>query len=168
MVKKVLLKTAWLLVALLLPTVANAQQEGSSSTTDKTMALVIEKTDASQIEFQLDEMPKLTVVNGDLVVNSKGAITRVPLTTIARLVYKSNELSGIEAPATTKRYTRQGDRLVLQSLPAGTAVNLYTVDGQLVNSYKANGNSPVVLSLTTLPAGIYVVETNNLTFKIQK
>ena len=167
MMKKLLLSSAWLLAALLAPAPAHAEP-GETGASAKPMALVVVKTDGSQIEFPLDGMPKITVADGNLVIAARGAETTLAMAGVARMVYKEDAAAGIGTPDAAQSLTRQGDNLILSALPAGAAVRLYTVAGQLVKAFRADGASPVVLSLSSLPSGVYVVECNNQTFKVQK
>ena len=89
---------------------------------------------------------RLTVSNGQLVAtNSDGSVT-FPLSEL-RVMYFSNDASGISTD--------------IVSMPNDGAVEVYTTSGVLVGSYAS-----LTEAKATMKRGIYVIKTNDKTFKI--
>ena len=59
-------------------------------------------------------------------------------------------------------------QVVLYGLQEGTPVRLYNSSGVLVARGIVERGKPFTLSLRSLPAGVYVIQNDHQTFKIQK
>lgn len=57
----------------------------------------------------------------------------------------------------------EGQNVVISNVEPGDHISVYTVNGMLVASHEANNNVVKI----SLPAGIYIIRVNNVTFKIQ-
>jgi hypothetical protein len=58
--------------------------------------------------------------------------------------------------------------LVISQLKANATVNIYAFDGKLVQQLTARHAGTYRLSLSSLPAGVYLVKADNITYKITK
>lgn len=79
-----------------------------------------------------------------------------------------NDPDGISLPeATSKMQFKEGE-LQLTGCTPNSAVSVYDMAGLLVQTVQTDANGNLSLSLNTLRSGIYIIKTNNTTFKIQK
>ncbi len=79
-----------------------------------------------------------------------------------------NDPDGVSLPeATSKMQFKEGE-LQLTGCTPNSAVSVYDMAGLLVQTTKTDANGNLSLSLNTLRSGIYIIKTNNTTFKIQK
>ena len=79
-----------------------------------------------------------------------------------------NDPDGISLPeATSKMQFKEGE-LQLTGCTPNSVVSVYDMAGLLVQTTKTDANGNLSLSLNTLRSGIYIIKTNNTTFKIQK
>ena len=79
-----------------------------------------------------------------------------------------NDPDGISLPeATSKMQFKEGE-LQLTGCTPNSAVSVYDMEGLLVQTVQTDANGNLSLSLNTLRSGIYIIKTNNTTFKIQK
>lgn len=79
-----------------------------------------------------------------------------------------NDPDGVSLPeATSKMQFKEGE-LQLTGCTPNSAVSVYDMAGLLVQTVQTDANGNLSLSLNTLRSGIYIIKTNNTTFKIQK
>lgn len=79
-----------------------------------------------------------------------------------------NDPDGISLPeATSKMQFKEGE-LQLTGCTPNSAVSVYDMAGLLVQTVQTDANGNLSLSLNTLRSAIYIIKTNNTTFKIQK
>ena len=87
---------------------------------------------------------------------------------VRRYTYES-VASGIDEVKTVRAaFSRDGETLTLAGLKPGTAIYLYNVAGQLLRTIDSGTQPEVVVSVSQLPAGVYVVKANDVTYKITK
>lgn len=60
----------------------------------------------------------------------------------------------------------EGNTLTFNGLPAQSRISLFSVNGQMINTYQCDGNT--VLTLDKYPSGMYLITVNNTTFKLIK
>ena len=107
--------------------------------------LTLRTANGGETPLVVDKL-RLTVSNGQLVAtNSDGSVT-FPLSEL-RVMYFSNDASGISTD--------------IVSMPNDGAVEVYTTSGVLVGSYAS-----LTEAKATMKRGIYVIKTNDKTFKI--
>ncbi len=63
---------------------------------------------------------------------------------------------------------RNPDYVVIRGMKAGGAVTLCGVSGMVLASTKADGNGTATLGVGSLQSGVYILTTNETTFKIYK
>ena len=85
--------------------------------------------------------------------------------------YFENDASAIGELESVKlrlRYTGS-DKVVIEGISADADVRLYSTNGTLINGSVATVNGQVVISLSSLPKGIYIISVNkNQNIKINK
>ena len=106
---------------------------------------------------------RIAVVKGD------GIDVSFELAQMMRMHYEEDPTpTGIDTVNEQKATTdKEQETILLNNLPAGTMVSIYTLDGKQVYSRAADGNT-LSLPLSSLKSGVYVVKANGLTYKIQK
>ena len=79
-----------------------------------------------------------------------------------------NDPDGVSLPeATSKMHFKEGE-LQLTGCTPNSTVSVYDMAGLLVQTVQTDANGNLSLSLNTLRSSIYIIKTNNTTFKIQK
>jgi sugar lactone lactonase YvrE len=63
---------------------------------------------------------------------------------------------------------QEGDVLVISQVKAGATVSVYALDGKLIRQLTAPHAGTYRLNLSELPAGLYLVKADNVTYKIVK
>ncbi len=152
--KKLLL----LLTALFAITVARAE--------DKALQILL--SDGHVVTINLNEEPRTTYEDGQLVITSTKNTVSYPLEQVKRFTYVS-AVAGITSPKEVgASFSTDGESLTFKGLKPHTKIYLYTVAGQLLQTIDSGTQSQTVISASHLPYGVYVVKVNGGTFKITK
>jgi phosphosulfolactate synthase (CoM biosynthesis protein A) len=61
-----------------------------------------------------------------------------------------------------------GNAIRLSGFTPGSIVQLFTVDGQYVDSYRIGQDGSLIISLDGLKRGVHIVKTESITYKIIK
>ena len=130
--------------------------------------LKVWQADGQVLTISLADEPRTTYSDGNLIITSSKTSVTLPLERVRRYTYES-VASGIdEAKAVHAAFSRDGETLTLTGLKPGTAIYLYNVAGQLLRTIDSGTQPKVVVSVSNLPAGVYVVKANDVTYKITK
>lgn len=119
----------------------------------------IAKANVSRILLEAEQVV-VVPVEGDQVAYDKANITRVEL----NAEMNGNAIGSLRGIASLRV---GGDYVSAQSLPAGSAIAIYTTDGRCISSQKAaNGNAS--LPISGLGHGTYIVRAGKLSLKFTK
>jgi hypothetical protein len=137
----------------------------------KDYLLVIDFTDGTDMTFSLTTRPVLTFAEQSLIISAEGQKTEIEMVNVANFHFKEG-LSDIRSPRMDEdlAIVWQGDdQIVISNVSSGTIVRLYGIDGTFYpNIINAFDNRQVV-SLTSLPKGIYLLNINShRTLKINR
>ena len=160
-----LVKTRRLLTALLM---LFAMMEGHAQS--DTQHLVVWQKGGQKVYFDLAEEPRTTFENGLLVITTNTVQTTYQLSNIIRYTYEGH-IPHIGPTGINSRDVvfRQGnDQMAFDGLPDGTTIELYSVDGKMLSTQRADSGQTTVVSLADQPAGTYIVKVNDTTFKFMK
>ena len=136
---------------------------------DSKTQLVVWQTDGSCVFYSLDEYPKTTFSNDNLVITTTNISVEYPMAKIARYTYDSST-NGIDKKRIHKGIIvkQTGNELIISNLPKGGKVSVFTVDGKLINSIQSAGQELIQLPLRQLTKGTYIIKTDDITYKILK
>ena len=157
-----------------------------SANADTGDVLVVEPNNAEDQtqQFYLSESPKI-VFGADEIVVYHNATTAEEFTTfsysqVKRIYITSLESSSEQSGETTSveeelkkenifsfRYV-DGQTVCIAGIEPNTVIGLYSVNGQKIPMETNRSDNEVVISLSSLPRGIYVIRCNNQSFKIYK
>lgn len=156
------IRLATLLAAMLLAASPQARAESNS--------LLIHFADGTSASIQLYTRPRVTFEGDRVCVRSSVADFSYPAAEVLRFQYRVNDHTvGADAPEAAGETFRQEDGNITfdASVPAA-AIQLFAEDGKLMPVSLATANGRSVLSLSPLPAGVYVLKVNGQTSKIVK
>jgi len=154
-------KILFIMLALVLPVVASAD--------DETQRLVVWLKNGEKVYFDLAAEPKTRFSNGLLIISyDKTLETSYQLSNVLRYTHEGvcTDVNETKTHDLTVAQTKDG--ITLKNVPAGTPVRLYNPAGHLLETKTSNGTSAVQFSLAAHPAGVYLVNLNDQTFKITK
>ncbi len=130
---------------------------------EKGLCVVIHEAQGTTA-FDLSTRPVVSFTDDDVKIESGDVTVLYPLDKYLKLTIEEHDVAvGMKAVAT------EGFRITDTEIVAtgGGSLALYAVDGKRIATAKA-ADGTAHLSIAALPAGVYIVVTNNQTFKISK
>ncbi len=123
------------------------------------------------VTFSFQQTPKITCAGTTVTVAYSDGSLEYAMSDIKKLAFGDSETVGIEdAPAAVKEgdiaYANGAYRF--SGFKAGNRVYLYNIGGVLVQSYAIPATGSLEVSTSSLPAGIYVITINGITYKFNK
>lgn len=151
--------------------VVASSHTGSNELTTKEN-LVVWLKDGSKTTFVLNEKPIVTIGDKTLKVNGAKASAEYDFKDILRLTYDgmfpddiTKEISTTEAE-TDKPFTQTSEALVFSSDKEILDVKIVAVSGTVVKRFTVQDGSAVTLPLSQIPTGVYVINVNNISYKV--
>ena len=138
---------------------------------DKQNTLIVLTKNNVMHQFVLADKPKVTFEGNQLKVTCEKASASASfnLSDIIRFTYEGKDAAGIdELTVDPAEISMEGGTLVISQMKANSTVNVYSMDGKLVRQLTAQRAGTYRLSLSSFPAGVYLVKADNYTFKITK
>lgn len=136
---------------------------------DQVQTLIVQLKNGSQTAFFLKDKPQVKFDGTNLKVTSTVGDTSFALSDVLRFTYAKKDPTGISETVTDPTGVNfQGDVLVISQLKANDDVSVYALDGKLLRQLKASHAGTYRLNLSELPAGLYLVKADNVTYKIVK
>ena len=130
--------------------------------------------DGTTVYFFLEEKPMITFVNDDVSVVCDSEEVTVKRSLVDHFEFVTELPSGIEEveetenEVSTERIELTHNVIQICGLVPGGKVQLYSINGQALHSSTANGAGIAILSIASLPEGIYIVNYNEQTIKFIK
>lgn len=129
--------------------------------------LVIWQKDGTAMDVELYTQPQVQFANDKVYITSSVINLEYDANNVLRFTYKGKD-TGISFPKTEADYTQEGDRLVFHGVLSTDKIALYKVNGiRVPASFICNGTD-AILSLSSIPSGIYVLCVNGKTSKFTK
>lgn len=134
-----------------------------------TSGLVIHFADGTTQTVQLYTQPLVTFEEGFVKVVSPVATMSYEAKDVLRFTYEGYPMSdGVEAALAADTYRHEGEQLVFDARVQPSDIQLFSDDGKHIPaSISVVGGRPV-LSISSLPAGIYLLSVNGRTSKLLK
>lgn len=133
------------------------------------VALKIHCKSGADVIILLDERPKVTFDNNDLVIATQTRMVNYPAEEVLKFTYLD------ELPVHVDNVTQSGmvfsfddNKLMVQHLDPNAAVTVCAVDGRILASGQSDAQGRVSMPLPEVPGGVYVVKTPSVTFKLRK
>lgn len=126
-----------------------------------------------KVSFAFTQKPVIAVSNSELSVSVAG-VQRVSYAyaDVQRVFLSDDVASGIapvqaDPSQQSVTFTWQDGQLRANSLAAGEQVHVYSIDGKLALSGRAQADGTLQISFSSLPKGVYVVRTQGgLSYKL--
>jgi len=136
----------------------------------QTQILVVWQRDGQKEYYDLGEYPKTKFSGTDIVIETGVISVTYPLEKVLRYTYETvpTGINGTQRDAMSIHIIYKDDVLKIYGLAPTTSVFVYATDGHLVASHAAGSETPVEISLSPLPHGVYFVKVNDVTYKILK
>ena len=164
MKKKALLRAFALLTLLLLQAQALLARVAEENVT----CMVLTLTDGTVNRFALTDAPTVTYEGENLVVSTGDEQFTTALSGISQLTFEQVPLGiGEMGKESTKPVFTPGQAR-FEGLSTHATVSVYTIDGKMLSSTRANEEGTVSIDLSTLPQGVYILRAPNQSYKIKK
>ncbi len=132
-------------------------------------SIVINKADNSNIMVLIESTMTTSIAEGNLIVTSSKGDVILPVGEVKNWTFSIDDdsetlwtdLEKINSDATCVQLR---DRIVLNNLPEGSQVTLFTANGKQLRTASVSGSYE--LSLNDLPQGVYLLNYNRQTLKI--
>ena len=131
--------------------------------------IVVETTAGQKMEYLLTDLPR--IVHGDATVTLTTVNTIVEFQTSEVVkVYVAPSTTGIANDAKTAmgQMKLSGDFVVLTGYAPNEPVSLYATDGKQLKRLTTDRQGGLVISLSQLNAGIYIIKTKQQSIKFTK
>ena len=138
---------------------------------DKQNTHIVLTKDNVMHHFVLADKPTVTFEGTQLKVTCEKASASASfnLADVIRFTYDGKSATGIdEMRVDPAEISMQDGTLVISQMKANSTVNVYSTDGKLVRQLKAQRAGTYRLSLSSLRAGVYLVQADTITYKITK
>ena len=129
--------------------------------------LVLWHADGTTTDVALYLMPKVEFQNDKVRITSTVLDMEYPKENILRFSYKGNG-TGISSPKTEADYSQEGDCLVFHGITSTDKVAVYTTNGIRVPAHLTAAGDGVILSLSSIPQGVYVLSVNGKSSKFTR
>lgn len=130
--------------------------------------LVVWQTDNSKAYFNMEDEPKTTFEETDLVITTKTNVVRYPLSKILRYTFEGESLGIKEVKEGGVLLSQHKDDITVTGLPKSGIVNVYSTDGKLLLSKHSDGSDRITISLSSLPSGLYIIKAGSINYKYMK
>lgn len=130
--------------------------------------LVVWAKDGTKVSYKLDESPKITFTDENLVITTNSVEVNYELSQMARITYERTDLTGIINVDGKKvnPFNFTGESLLFPASNTDVTVKIYSTDGKLVIDHNVRKGDTLAFSLNFLNKGIYMVSVNGVTYKI--
>ena len=137
---------------------------------DATQRLVVWLADGTKVYHDLKDQPETTFENGALYLRTEKVSVSYPIEKVLRYTFDGHMPAiGIEVVKPGEvRFSQGNDQMRFDGLAAGTKLELYTLDGKLINTQTAANGQPSIVSLKDMPTGTYIVKAGDAKYKFLK
>lgn len=129
--------------------------------------LQIWQSDGKVVNIDLNEQPLTRYVDGNLIITTTKTTITYPLEKVVKYTYAPADviesINGMRLD-----FSQDGETLTFSELTEGTEITVYSSSGQLIRKTKSGRQSKTTVSVSDLPAGVYLVKVNSVTYKITK
>lgn len=135
----------------------------------QSQVLVLHHADGTTTDVELYTQPRIEFRGDRVVITSPVLDMEYPVSDIFRFTYKGKGTSGISIPQQQADYTQENDKLIFHGVKSTDKVAVYKTNGVRVPvSLTATADDDVMLSLTAIPSGVYLLSVNGRTSKFTK
>lgn len=135
--------------------------------------LIVWAKDGSKVSYRLNMRPRLTYNDGNIVLSTTETIVEYDAKDINKYTFEElDDNTNIVQPQTISpanaHLLQQGETVLLEQCEPHSIVQVYAINGKLIDSYTIGGDGTLQISIGQYPKDIYVIKTKHLTHKIVK
>lgn len=120
-------------------------------------------------EYALTETPKLTYNDNTVTLTTTKGSVEFTATDIVKVVLTDIRATSIDAVETEQRsFQLSNDEVRMSGLAADEIVKLYNVGGKLLSTLRAASSGELIIKLSDLKQGIYIIKANQQSLKVTR
>ena len=133
-------------------------------------AMTILMKDGTKQTIRLASQPVISFAGSDLNITGIWLNLSLPLADVVRYTFETYDATGIDDVKNNKhvRIDFEGENLFVSGLSEGETTAVYDLQGKLLSSAAVGSDGRLMLSLHSLPTGVYVVKVGQTSYKIKK
>ena len=130
--------------------------------------LKVLQTDGQVTTINLNDEPRTTYADGNLVITTSKTTITYPLEKVRRYTYETLTTGISMKPSLKTEMSQNGETLTFRGLKSGETIMLYNTAGQVLRRINSEKGGETTVSVANMPAGVYLVKVNDVTYKITK
>lgn len=136
-------------------------------------AIVISQHDGTVVKFSFKENPVVSYSACELVLTTSKTSVQYPINRLKNIHFDVDDnLGGVndakELQSEDVRFSFRDGVIVVSGGKAGDIVNLYHLNGVVAGHFRLDCNGSVNIPTESLSAGVYIVNTKQMSFKFFK
>ena len=134
----------------------------------KAQTLVLYHANGTTTDVELYTQPRIEFKNDKVIITSSVLDMEYPKEDILRFTYKGGTTVSVNSPKSEANYTQENGQLVFHSVKQTSDIAIYNAKGVRVPVCLSFSGNDAILSLTSIPKGIYLLSINGKTSKFTK
>ena len=132
--------------------------------------LTIQQKDGHEFSFGFEDKPVITYTENDLVLKTTKTEFQYPLASLAKFTFTelATQVNAVPVDFQNPTFAIDDYEINITGANAGINVSVIYPDGKIVGTYKTEQDGSVTFSIADLPAGLYIINSEKLTFKVLK
>ena len=132
--------------------------------------LRIHQKDGQYVDFLFEDEPAVYYRENYLVINTAITEVQYPFESVAKFTFTdvATKTEVIKEDLQTPAFTLDNYAISITGAKAQVKVTVISSDGKPVETYKTDADGNAFFSISALPAGMYIINSENLTFKVLK
>ena len=127
-------------------------------------SLFVSFTDGTRVEFALSTTPDISFADDKMTVTTTATTASYELWTVSTFTYGATT-TGI-SQTETGRMAIEGNHIAIDG--SNNKVTAYSIDGKAATVTVSVAGDKTVVSLDTLPKGVYIIKVNDKAIKITR
>ena len=132
--------------------------------------------DGSRYAYALDEHPVVSYSDGELLLDTHTQRVAYSAAEVRKFTFSLSDISsdgenppaGVSSPESPQQFSQQQGNVYFSGCRAGSSISIYTLDGKLLQTVRADAIGNACLVTGTYPSGVYIIKTETITHKIIK
>lgn len=135
--------------------------------TSESQNLIVWLKSGEKVRYNLEESPKTTFTQTSIVIETNSIKVDYSLNQVIKYTYEKTTTDVKSSKMDEMIVSQEGNNLIFNNLKKGSTIQIYSLDGTLLETKNSNTNSTII-SLSNYPNNVYLVKINNTTYKIIK
>lgn len=133
-------------------------------------AVVIHQKDGQKCGFGFEDKPVITYTDTHLVLKTTNTEVQYPLTSLDKITFSDveNAVQPIQESDMSPEITLDKFEVCISGAKPKTIVSFIDSGGKTLNTFQTDSDGKITFSIDELPQGVYIIKSDNLTFKILK